>query len=258
MKSPVPLLILASISLVLLASSASAVCICTGGPLSESCKACGSGAKSDVVYYTFKKGQLLSEIAAECGVDTESIKQANGLGPSSSIKIGQVLKVPGGSCGTSVTGGGSAPAQGCEKMKTEGFRLGGKYASTYRKWLPVLDKLAKERVGSRCYKGYDLVAYTAAIATKESGFGTRGRIFTGCGKPPKGQTVSNRVLYTQELQAKCTMNLLANGLDGRRAIGRGCSPAGDMNCLLAHYVGTGNKLYPIQVNSYAAQYRSLG
>ncbi len=234
--------------------SANAVCICEGGVQSASCKACGTASSSSIVSYTVKPGQQLSEIASECGVDVETIKQANSLGDNAVLQGGQLLQVPGGKCGYSA---GSAPATGCDKSETQAYNLGGKYAALYRQWLPVLTKLANERVGNRCYRGYDLVAFTSAIATKESSFGTYGKIFTGCGKPPVGQTVSDKVLYTQELQAKCTVNLLANGLDGRNAIGAGCG-LGNMDCLLAHYVGTGNKQYPIQVKSYAAQYRSLG
>ncbi len=96
-----PVLFLAAIFLFsVFSGNARAVCICEGGVQSASCKACGTDSSSGTASYTVKPGQQLSEIAGECGVDEQTIRQANSLGDNAVLQGGQVLQVPGGHCGT--------------------------------------------------------------------------------------------------------------------------------------------------------------
>ncbi|MFA6048923.1 MAG: LysM peptidoglycan-binding domain-containing protein [Candidatus Micrarchaeia archaeon] len=120
----------AAFFVLIFAGSAQALCICQGGPQSVSCKACGSPASSAAaVSYTVKPGQLLSDIAKECSVDVETIKQANALSDGAVLQGGQVLQIPGGKCGgtpSSGGGSGSVGASGCyaDLVKAAGQRHG--------------------------------------------------------------------------------------------------------------------------------------
>ncbi len=111
MKSKIFFALAAIFALALFASTAHAVCLCEGGPTSASCKACGSGSSDAPASYSVKGGgQTLADIASECGVDVDTIKQANNLGDNSILYAGQNLQIPGGKCtGTSAASGASSP-----------------------------------------------------------------------------------------------------------------------------------------------------
>ena len=115
MHKGLSLLFVAAFFALIFSSSASALCICQGGPQSVSCKACGSASNSAAVSYTVKPGQLLADIAKECGVDVAAIQQANALPDGAVLQGGQVLQIPGGKCGGAASGGGSGSvgASGC-------------------------------------------------------------------------------------------------------------------------------------------------
>ncbi len=98
MNKLLPAVFVLAVALIFFSGSANAVCICEGGVQSASCKACGTASSSSTISYTVKPGQQLSEIAGECGVDVETIKQANSLGENPVLQGGQVLQVPGGTC----------------------------------------------------------------------------------------------------------------------------------------------------------------
>ena len=249
-------LLFAALFLFCFASLASALCICAGNPASQECKQCGAAGSSPDAFREFRGS--LSAIALDCGVLEEDILKANGLSSESVIQTGKVLRVPGGSCSSDVSG---ATGTGCYKTQASKFTLNSKYAKAYAEWKDFMIESAIARAGDRCYKGYDLVAITAAIATKESGFGTAGRYMTGCGKPSKGKLLPDYILYNKKEQLKCTIDLLVKGLNGQRAIGRNCPTSGDLACLLGHYcpVSDGcSAKYPSQIESWSKQYRSLG
>jgi murein DD-endopeptidase MepM/ murein hydrolase activator NlpD len=59
--------------------------------------------------YTVASGDTLSKIAKQTGVSVPALKEANGL-PDGFLRIGQVLKIPGGTTGAATTKVASAPS----------------------------------------------------------------------------------------------------------------------------------------------------
>jgi len=122
------------------------------------------------------------------------------------------------------------PPQDQEKLVgVTAEKISAAYVSQWKKYSPLMVSYARSACGEY-FMGFDLPAYAAAIAVKESSFGLRGKIFTGCGVYKRDEYN----VYDKTSQIKCTIDLLCNGLQGKRAIGRGCR-RGDMKCVLSNY-----------------------
>ncbi|MFA6048576.1 MAG: LysM peptidoglycan-binding domain-containing protein [Candidatus Micrarchaeia archaeon] len=154
-------------AIALFAQSAQALCICQGGPQSAACKQCGSPASTAAaVSYTVKAGQLLTDIAKECGVDVGTIQSANALSEGAVLQAGQVLQIPGGKCGSASAGGGcekgnqivakakahtgqlpgafNCPSPGCACFASRVYQEAG-ISFGYSAWAPAVFDMAKAR-----------------------------------------------------------------------------------------------------------------
>ncbi len=163
--------IFAAVLLVVFAFTASAVCLCEGGPTSASCKACGSGSSGALVSYSVKSGQTLYDISSECGVDAETIKQENNLGDNAVLQSGQVLQIPGGKCnsfaGASSSGSGSFGTSFLQYWQGKGLRTRGLPGRCFdSKMNSLLDEYMKKN--GLYQRGFDRALVISLIAQESS------------------------------------------------------------------------------------------
>ncbi len=201
-------ILFAILAVLVFSGAAAALCICQGGPQSVSCKACGSASNAAPVSYAVKPGQLLADIAKECGVDAATIAQANALPDGAVLQGGQVLQVPGGKCGSASPSAGSCdkanaivskanahkgqlpgafgcPSPGCACFASTVYKEAG-MGFGYSAWAPavfdmsrakgtVIDKYSDLQPG-------DLVFYTNTYCCFAAGTITHVEIYVGGGK----------------------------------------------------------------------------
>ncbi|HEV8289634.1 MAG TPA: LysM peptidoglycan-binding domain-containing protein [Candidatus Norongarragalinales archaeon] len=192
-------------------------------------------------------GQTLFGLSGAYGVPVEVIRQANIgiLVQGDILTVGMQLRIP------------VRPPASLVRVN-----VAPQFVNAYTQYYPVINQAALRNCGGRFYHGFDIVAYTGAIATLESGFGTgTGQILTGCGVKIYPQAR----LHDPLDQIDCTTRTLCTGLDGgstaTRNVYGSCPVQGDaMSCVLSGYapVSDGNSAdYPSRAAALAASYSKV-